>query len=207
MKGESSVKYNFIAIEREFGSGGTKIARKAAEDCGIPCYGREILEKVAERYNVPIEKIEKYEESVTNSFIYSAHMLSKITMGEQNVLAGEGRMYVVEQEVIGELAAKGSAIFLGHCACEALSKRSGVAKVFIRADTESKHKRIVEEYKIPLNEAVQIERRFNKKRANYYYANTLQKWDDMRNYDMILDSSRLGIDGCAAAIKGLLMNT
>lgn len=31
-----------------------------------------------------------------------------------------------------------------------------------------------------------------------------QKWNDMSNYDMILDSSRIGIDGCAEAIASLL---
>lgn len=200
------MKYNFIAIEREFGSGGTKIAQKAAQDCGIPCYGKEILIKVAEKYNVPAEKIQKYEESATNSLVYSMYMMSKAHLGGSDMLAKESQVYVVEQEVIREFASEGRAIFIGHCASEALSNRRGVARVFIRADKESKEKRIVEEYKIPLNEAVLLAKRFDKKRANYYYANTMQKWDDLRNYDMVLDSSRLGIDGCAAAIKGLLMN-
>lgn len=34
--------------------------------------------------------------------------------------------------------------------------------------------------------------------------NTSKKWDDMSNYDMVLDSSRIGIDGCTRAIEALL---
>ena len=41
------MKCNYITIEREYGSGGTKIARRLAEECGIPCYGQEILEAVS----------------------------------------------------------------------------------------------------------------------------------------------------------------
>ena len=47
-------------------------------------------------------------------------------------------------------------------------------------------------------------KRYNKKRANYYYANTARKWDDYKNSDIILNSSALGIDGCVAALKGLI---
>lgn len=40
-------KYHYITIEREYGSGGTKIARKLASITGVPCYGHEILEAVS----------------------------------------------------------------------------------------------------------------------------------------------------------------
>lgn len=36
------MKFRYITIEREYGSGGTRIARKLSEVCGVPCYGQEI---------------------------------------------------------------------------------------------------------------------------------------------------------------------
>ena len=45
---------------------------------------------------------------------------------------------------------------------------------------------------------------FDKKRANYYYANTSKHWDDMDNYDIILDSAVLGIDGCVSILKSII---
>lgn len=39
----------YITIEREFGSGGTKIARCLSESTGIPCYGKEILENASKK--------------------------------------------------------------------------------------------------------------------------------------------------------------
>ena len=36
---EEIMKCNYITIEREYGSGGTEIARRVAQECGINCYG------------------------------------------------------------------------------------------------------------------------------------------------------------------------
>ena len=66
----------YITIEREFGSGGTKIARCLSESTGIPCYGKEILENASKKLNMSIDEIEKYEENVTNSLLYTIHMMA-----------------------------------------------------------------------------------------------------------------------------------
>ena len=40
--------YNkIITISREFGSGGRTIGRRVAEQLGIPCYDKEIVDQVA----------------------------------------------------------------------------------------------------------------------------------------------------------------
>ena len=41
------MKNRIITISREFGSGGRTIGKKVAEELGIPCYDRELIEKVA----------------------------------------------------------------------------------------------------------------------------------------------------------------
>ena len=56
------MKFRYITIEREYGSGGTKIGRRLSEVCGIPCYGKEILEAVAKKQGMPVEQINQYEE-------------------------------------------------------------------------------------------------------------------------------------------------
>ncbi len=98
----------------------------------------------------------------------------------------------------------GSAIFVGHCASEALKGKDGILRVFIRANDAFKTKRMITEYGVAEKDAEAECRRFNKKRANYYAFNTSRKWDDLSNYDMVLDSSRFGINGCAEAIAALL---
>lgn len=194
-----------IAIEREYGSGGTQIARRLAQECGVPCYGREILEEISRRHHVSVERIERYEESTTGSFLYSVMALAKAQTGDADLLSTEGRVFLEEQKIIRELAAKKLSIFLGHCAAEAFGDDDRVVKVFIRGQAEDKKRRVRKDYGIAENRVEETMRRFDKKRANYYYANTLRRWDDRNNYDIVLDSSALGIEGCVAVLKPLLL--
>lgn len=202
------MKCRYITIEREYGSGGTRIARLLSQRTGIPCYGREILEEVSREHQISVEKIERYEETATNSFLYSVYMLTQAVSGSGDMLTGGGYIYVAEQAVIRRLAAKGPAVFLGHCACEALKEAEGVVKVFVRcSDEEAKRRRIMEEYGIPEAQTDMVRRKFDKKRSNYYYANTVKKWDDFRNYDLVLDSGRLGTDACVEILRAVMQPT
>lgn len=190
------MKYKYIAIEREYGSGGTQIAREAAKRCQIPCYGREILQAVADEQNIPISQIDAYEETISNSFLYSVYLLSKAQTGDPDMLTQEGHIYIAEQEVIKKFAEAGPAIFVGHCASEALKGKNGVLKVFIRANNEARSKRAIEEYGIPGHHVESTLQKFDRKRERYYYANTTHKWRDPDNYDLVLDSSTFGVSGC-----------
>lgn len=201
------MKIRYITIEREYGSGGTKIARRLAEETGIACYGREILESVSKQQNLSIDEIEKYEESVTGSFLYTVYAITQAGSFNADMLTKEGHIFVAEQNEIRKLAANGKAVFLGHCASEALKDEKGVVRVFIRcSDADEKRKRIIEDYAIAERDVERTRKRYDKKRANYFYANTTKKWNDINNYDIVLDSSSLGIDGCVDVLKSLICN-
>jgi cytidylate kinase len=122
------------------------------------------------------------------------------------MLTKEGKIFVEEQSEIKKLANQGSAIFLGHCACEALKEKEGVIKVFIRcSDNNQKQERIIRDYGIRKEEVERVRERFDKKRANYYHANTNGKWKDFNNYDIVLDSAKIGIEGCVGMLELLLL--
>ena len=198
------MKFRYITIEREYGSGGTKIARKLSEVTGVPCYGQEILEAVAKKQGIPVESINQYEEKATGSLIYAMFVMSRVQTGDPNMLTTEGKVFLDEQLEIRRLAMEGPAIFLGHCACDALKDQKGVVKVFIHSENEEEVKnRITKDYGIAPTEAEAIRRFYNKKRAGYFRANTGNDWKDLKNYDVVLDSSKLGIEGCMNVLKGI----
>ena len=198
------MKFRYITIEREYGSGGTKIARKLSEVTGVPCYGQEILEAVAKKQGIPVESINQYEEKATGSLIYAMFVMSRVQTGDPNMLTTEGKVFLDEQLEIRRLAMEGPAVFLGHCACDALKDQKGVVKVFIHSENEEEVKnRITKDYGIAPTEAESIRRFYNKKRAGYFRANTGNDWKDLKNYDVVLDSSKLGIEGCMNVLKGI----
>lgn len=198
------MSYKYIASEREYGSGGTKIARQLSAETGVACYGIEILEAVSKKLNVPVEQIEKYEETVSNSFLYTTFLISKAQEGNTDMLTKEGHIFVTEQQEIKLLADKGPAIFIGHCAAEAL-KNQKVLKVYIRSSNHAeKQRRIEEDYGVNPANVESVCKRYDNRRSKYYFANTAKKWDDLRNYDIVLDSAQLGIDACTAVLKSLM---
>lgn len=193
----------YITIEREYGSGGTLIGKELAERCQIPCYGQEILERASERLQISVDEIRKYEEKVTNSVLYSLYMLCQTQSMSGEMLSSDGKVFVEEQNAIKEFASQGSAIFMGHCASEALKDYENVIRVFIHADSQTKKERIMEDYGISEVNVSVAEKKNNKRRASYYAANTQKKWNDLHNYDIVLDSSKLGIDGCVNLLAGI----
>ncbi|MGN1446077.1 MAG: AAA family ATPase [Eubacteriales bacterium] len=199
------MKFNYVTIEREYGSGGTAIARRLAEETGMPCYGREILEAAARELDMTVADIERYEETTTNSFLYSAYIMAQASSGNTDMLSKEEHVFLAEQAAISRFAASGRAIFLGHCASEALMGRTDALRIFIRCSDEAvKKARIINDYGIAESNADRIRKKYDKKRSDYYYAHTTARWEDLRNYDAVLDSAALGTDGCVAMLKSLL---
>ena len=198
------MKYQYIAIEREYGSGGQEIAERLAKLSGIPCFGREILERVAKQMNLSVDQIEDCEERATGSVLYSLYAMSQMQTGNADMLPLEGKVFLVEQNMIREMASHGAAVFLGHCAAEALQDRLGVLRVFIRSDEQDKAQRITDSYGIAEKDVKKMIQKFDRKRANYYQANTGRKWRDPEHYDLILDSGTLGTALCASILQHIL---
>ena len=152
------MKYRYITIEREYGSGGTQIGKKLGEVCNVPFYGREILETVAQKS-------------------YSLFLMNRVQSGDANMLPEEGKVFLDEQMEIRRLAQNGPGIFMGHCAAYALKNMKGVAKVFIYCSSEEDiKKRIVEEYGIDPQNVEATRKYYNKKRSAYFRANTGKVW-------------------------------
>ncbi len=198
------MKVRYLTIEREYGSGGTEIAAEVARRLGLPSYGREILEAVAEKEDVPVSALEQYEERVSGSFLYSMFVMGQSQSGNPDLLTPESKLYVAETRQIREMAARGPGIFVGHCASHALKEQDGVLRVFIHSDEQTKQQRIIRDYGIDPQKAAAVSKRVNRRRANYYAFCTQKKWSDLGNYDLVLDSSRLGVEGCVKLLAALL---
>ena len=91
------MKFRYITIEREYGSGGTKIGRELSKVSGVPCYGREILEAVAKKRGITEDQINRYEESVTGSLLYTIFVMGRMQSGNQDMLTEEGKIFLDEQ--------------------------------------------------------------------------------------------------------------
>ena len=76
--------------------------------------------------------------------------------------------------------------------------------VFIHAKMEARIRRIARIYNLTDAKAKEMIQKTDKQRSSYYNYYTNKKWSDAESYDVCLDSSVLGIEGTAEAIKQLV---
>lgn len=198
-------KIKIITIGREYASGGRAVGRLVSEKLGIPFYNKEILHMAAEKLNMSADDIKNADETAANSLLYSMSLMSNLSTATS--LPINDRIFIEEREVIKMLAQQGPCVIVGRCADSILREiRDDVLNVFIYADTESRAKRAVEEYgETPENVYHQL-RKHDKKRSTYYNLNTGQKWGAKDNYDLCINSSKIGIEMCAEAIIHMASN-
>ena len=93
---------------------------------------------------------------------------------------------------------------MGRCADYALEEHPNCIQVFIHAEKEFRIQHIVETYGLTKEKAADMIQKTDKKRASYYNYYSNKKWGAADSYDFCLNSSMLGIEGTANAIKELV---
>lgn len=190
-----------ITISREYGSGGRLIGKSLADKLSIPFYDKELLTIVAKRSGFNAEFLEKMENNMTNSLLYtlSTGFASGGFLGK-NGLSLNDQAFLEQFDVIRQVAKEGPCVIVGRCADYVLANNNNCINIFIHADLNSRIKRIVNEYGVPADEAKNKITKIDKGRANYYNHYTSLKWGDARNYHLSINSAAIGIDSTVELI-------
>lgn len=165
-----------VCIEREYGSNGKKIAQWLAKNMGIAYYDKEALKKAAEENNwIP--------DSVTED------------------ADGEYAMYA---ETIKQLAQKSTCIFVGTCAAAVLEGTPRNLNVFIKADMDSKIRWAMASEKVDQEKAKELIADTDKKREEYRDNFGRTEDGERVEYDLVISSSKFGIEGTSELIRSCL---
>ena len=196
-----------ITIGREFGSAGREIGYKIADDFGIKLYDKEMLNRAAKESGICEELFEAHDEKPTNSFLYSLVMDTYslgYSSGSYTDMPINHKVFLAQFDAIKKIASEGPCILVGRCADYALEEFDNVLTVFIHAKMEARIRRIARIYNLTDAKAKEMIQKTDKQRSSYYNYYTNKKWSDAESYDVCLDSSVLGIEGTAEAIKQLV---
>ncbi len=193
-----------ISISREFGSGGRLIGKRLAARLGVPCYDRTLIQKTAEKSGLSPDFIARAEERARSRFHLSIAPIgiNSPTFAHQSVPVSH-QAFFAQAEVIRELADEGPCVIVGRCSDYILGPRPDCLKVFIHADLASRVERCVEEYHIPADDMERRVLQMDRGRGNYYNYYTGHTWGDMRQYDLTLDSGKIGVEGAVELIVTL----
>lgn len=186
-----------ITISREFGSGGHEIGQKLADRLGVPLYDRAIIDKAAEKTGLSAEYIAEHEQRYTSSLMFNLAMGNYSRTGE---LPLHDQIDIVQSDIIRGYAKEGSCVIVGRCADYVLEDDFETLNVFIYASDEAKLERISERISGEVRTAAKLIKETNRMRSKHYNYFTGKIWGDRANYDLMLNSSKLGLDGCVDMI-------
>ncbi|MGN0250764.1 MAG: AAA family ATPase [Oliverpabstia sp.] len=191
------MRNRIITISREFGSGGRTIGRKLAENLGIPCYDKELIQKIALESGFDENYIKDAGEYAPGGFLSSA--FSNRAFGPTN----EDYLWEIQYKIITDIAQRESCVIIGRCADYILRDKADCLKVFVHASIDSRAERIVKVYGEQEKSTEQRLKDKDKRRAAYHRFYTNMKWGYAPNYHITLDSSVLGIDKCVEILQNL----
>ena len=194
-----------ITIGREFGSNGKKIGEEVAKRLGIKCYDKELLSLAAKDSGFCEEILESNDEKPTSSFLYSL-VMDTYSMNHYSTapfldMPLNQKVFLAQYEAIQKIAGRESCVIVGRCADYALHNHEKCLNVFIHADKDVRIAEVCKRMDISVNKAKDMIQKQDKQRASYYNYYSNKKWGDSRNYDVCVNSSRLGEEETVLMLK------
>lgn len=198
-------KFKYLALDRQFASGGREIGQKVAEKLGIPFHNQDILEISAKNLGVSLVQAQKAEETIASSVIYSLSLASNPSLYDNGVLPMADKVFFEEAKLIREFAEKEeSCVVVGRCSDAILGNRPDCLKIFICSEMQPRINRSIEQYGLKSSEAEKMLRKNDRRRSSFYEFNTDKRWGYRENYHLVLNSNALGIDTCVNIIVNLM---
>ena len=196
-----------ITIARQYGSGGKTVGRMLSEDLGIHFYNREILRLASDASGISEEIFGANDEVIKKSILQ--RIAKKINIGDvlppdSDDFLSTTNLFNYQAKVIRQLAETESCVIVGRCADYILKDYDNVVRVFVHGPYDFCLEQAMRVNAKSENEMRKLMEKRDKYRGEYYKHYTGQNWYDARNYDLCLDSSKLGFEGCVEAIKAYM---
>lgn len=191
-----------IAIERQYGSGGKTIGKMLSEKLKVDYYNHDIVKLASEASGIDEALFAKVDEKLVNNNIFK---FKKVYTGDLKApgsdnFTSDNNLFNVQADTIKKLAEKESCIIIGRCANYILKDYNNVVSVFVHANDEFCRERAIERVSLPEKDVAKFVEKTNKYRAEYYKYHTGHEWYDLRDYDLCLDSGKLGFEKCVDEI-------
>ena len=181
-----------VTISREYGSNGKEIGRLLAQKLGISYYDKSILENLAKNMGVNSDffKDENLNRegmfSLAGSFRTNVKMLTELSLSTQ--------AYDQGRAILQDLVKKDNAVIVGRCSNFILKDHPGQISVYCYGELEDRLKRVIEEYNVPASKARKVVLDTHAKRAKHYEYYTHQKWGQLDDFDVTINTSKQSME-------------
>lgn len=196
-----------ITIARQYGSGGKTVGKMLAEKMGIPWYSRDILKMASEMSGINEQLFMQSDERLKSGLfkriapeIYTGELIPP----ESSDFVSAKNLFNYQAEVIKRLAKSQSCIIIGRAADFVLKDYPNVVSVFVHGSESFNLARAMEQNSMTEDEMKKFIAKTDKYRAEFYKHYTGREWTDARNYDLCLNSSKLGFEKCVEEIQAYI---
>ena len=194
-----------VTIDREFGSGGHEVAKRVAERLGIPFYDEEIIARAAEKTGYQEDYIRDNDEKAPE--LSFSNMFSGFDSFQSSPFA---KIQEEEFNIIREIASQESCVIVGRAADYILAGERHVS-IFLFAPFEERVRRKLQIHNTAepenLFDVPTVEkavRQIDKQRRRYYEFYTDNKWGGRDVYDLLINTSRAGVEGAVDIIEAYI---
>lgn len=196
-----------ITIARGYGSGGRTIGRMLATELGVNFYDRQLLRLASDDSGINEELFAKADEKLKKSLLFK--IARNVYKGElippdSDDFISNDNLFNYQAKIIKELASTEACVIVGRCADYVLKDYDNVVKLFIHAPLSDCIKTLKDMYGNPEKEIEKQIASIDKHRAEYYKYYTGRDWEDAVNYDLCLNTGKLGFAKCVEIVKAYL---
>lgn len=196
--------YFAVAITRTCGSGGSLIGKALAIDYGMDLYDRKLLRLASEDSGINEKIFAEADENTRKTFLYRASKRvynGEVIPPESGNFLSDQNLFNYQAKVLKELLKQESYVCIGRAADFILKDEPNVVSVFLDAPYEFRIKREMERQGIHKPQAEKYVDQLDTYRNSYYMYHTGRQWKNPRNYDLCLNTERLGIKKCVELIE------
>jgi cytidylate kinase len=188
------MKYRALTVNREFGSGGGRIAQTIAGWLGWKLLDRDIIDAIAYAAHVDSSVVRQYDEHVhswlrriNQQAMRSAALAAGLELREGAVFDAEETVKLT-QKIVEQAHSEGNCVIVGRGAQCILQHKPDVYHVFVYAPLKERILRL----RARLEKGANIEQRIrtvDAERAKYLQEYFGKSWCNLHLYDLLISSS------------------
>jgi CMP/dCMP kinase len=195
-----------ITISRQYGAGGSAVARRVADGLGWRLVDNDLVERIAARAGLSPDEVAALEERTPSFIERLAQVLATATPELFPPATGtvpelsEATLVRITEAVVAETAAEGRAVLVGRAAPAVLARERDALHVRLVASRAFRTRVTAERLGLDIKEAERVMQQTDAQRERYHREHYGRDWSDPVGYHLVLNTERLGFDGAAAVI-------
>ena len=196
---------NFVVtIARQYGSGGRTVGEMLSNKLGIGYYDKDIIRMASEDSGIHEKlfgRVDEYSSAKPSIFARDSVYTGELIPPQSKEFTSDANLFNYQAKIIRRLAETKSCVIIGRCSNYILKDYPNVLSVFIHASWEFRIEKAAEKLSKTPREIERFLHKDDKRKFEFCRHFTGREWTDATNYDLCLDSSKLGYDKCVEEIE------